>query len=342
MPRRRQNDRSESPPRRQGSFLRVSRAAMGGQFEVFLNAGQYDEATEAALAALDEVQRIEEQLSIFRATSQINRVNHLAADGPVPVDDELFDLLALAVRLHGQTAGTLDVTTGPLSDAWGFSRREGKLPTQRQIDVAMTRVGCDKLELDAERHTVRFQVPGMRINLGAIGKGHALDRCAAVLEARGIGHFMVHGGQSSVVARGASCDDVGSGEASGWIVGVHDPSRHGRRLAEIRLRDRALGTSGSEKQFFRHQGRRLSHVLDPRTGWPAEGLLSATVSAPTAVLADALSTALFVMGPDEAVAFCEARNDLAAFLVEAKGNRIATRATGFTPGDLIEQSVSHP
>ncbi|MBN2215995.1 MAG: FAD:protein FMN transferase [Pirellulales bacterium] len=334
MPRRRQNDRSESPLQREGSFLRVSRAAMGGQFEVFLNAGQYDEATEAALAALDEVQRIEERLSIFRITSEINCVNHLAADGPVPVDAELFDLLALAVRLHGETGGALDVTSGPLSDSWGFSCREGKLPTQRQIDVAMTRVGCDKLELDAKRHTVRFRVPGMKINLGAIGKGHALDRCAAVLEARGIGHFMVHGGQSSVVARGAPCD-VGSGETPGWIVGVHDPSRHGRRLAEIRLRDRALGTSGSEKQFFRHKGRRLSHVLDPRTGWPAEGLLSATVSAPTAVLADALSTALFVMGPDEAIAFCQTQNDLAAFLVEPKGSRIETRATGFTLGDLL-------
>jgi len=313
---------------------------MGDRFEVFFNAGQYPEATEAALAALDEVDRLEEQLSVYRTASEVSRINQLAASEPVSVETGLFDLLALAVRLHTETGGALDVTTGPLSEVWGFSRRGGQLPNQQQLDEAMARVGSDKLELDAENQTVRFRVPGMKINLGAIGKGYALDRCAELLEARGIRDFMIHGGQSSIVARGWSHEVVPAAApptASGWIVGIHDPSRHTRRLAEIRLADRALGTSGSEKQFFRHQDRRLSHVLDPRTGWPAQGLLSATVAAPTATLADALATALFVMGADEAIAFCATRDDLAAFLVEAKGNRVETHTTGFGPGELLGQ-----
>lgn len=319
-------------------FLRVSRAAMAGEFEVFFNAGQYAHATEAAVAALDEVDRLEEQLSVFRPASAVSRINLLAGEGPVAVDAELFELLQLAVRLWRETNGALDITAGPLSDAWGFSRRRPEAPDRRQLDEALAMVGCDKLELDAEDRTVRFRVPGMKINLGAIGKGYALDRCAARLEAEGIENFMVHGGQSSVVARGSSAASEPGGKGpddpAGWIVGVHDPVCRRGRLGEIRLRDRAIGTSGSEKQFFRHQGRRLSHILDPRTGWPAEGLLSATVVAPTAALADGISTALFVMGPEKAIAWCEAREDVGAFLVAPRRGGMEIRTIGFAPGEL--------
>jgi thiamine biosynthesis lipoprotein len=310
---------------------------MAAEFEVFFNAGEYPEATEAAVAALDEVDRLEERLSVYRGASEVSRINALAADGPVAVEPDLFELVELAVRLWSETDGALDITAGPLSDVWGFSRRQAEVPSQRQLDEARARVGCDKLVLDAENRTVRFRVPGMKINLGAIGKGYALDCCAARLEAQGIANFMVHGGQSSVVARGSSRAGAPANAAAapaGWIVGMHNPTRRAGRLAEIRLHDRALGTSGSEKQFFRHQGRRLSHVLDPRTGWPAEGVLSATVAAPTAALADAISTALFVMGPDRAIAWCEARKELAAILVLPKRNGVEMRSTGFAPGEL--------
>ena len=317
-------------------FLRIERPAMGGHFEVFLNAGQYDHGTEAALAALDEVDRLEQLLSFFRATSQIGQINQLAADGPVSVDPDVFELLQWAVGLNHETDGALDITAGPLSEVWGFSRREGKIPDQQQLDEALTRVGCDKLELDAENQTVRFTVPGMQINLGAIGKGYALDRASAILMDQGIEHFMIHGGQSSIVAQGSAL--TADGRSTGWTVGVHDPTRHDRRLAEIRLFDRAIGTSGSEKQFFRYQGRRLGHVLDPRTGWPAEGLLSATVVAPTAALADGLSTALFVLGEEKGTALCDCRGDVAVLLVDTKGNHIECKHFGPERGALVSYS----
>jgi len=328
---------ADEPMDCEGCFLRASRKAMAAEFEIFFNAGQYPQATEAALVALDEVERLEAQLSFYRATSEVSRINRRAASEPVEVEAELFDLLRLAVELHAQTDGALDVTAGPLSEAWGFARRQGTIPGQQQLDEAMARVGCDKLELDEKSRTVRFRAPGMQINLGAIGKGHALDRCAALLEAQGIDDFMIHGSQSSVLARGSIqpvAPPRGANDLADWIVGVHDPLRHDRRLAEIRLRDRALGTSGSQKQFFYHQGRRLSHVLDPRTGRPAEGLLSATVVAPTAALADGLSTALFVMGREKAMAFCETHDELAVFLVQSAGNRVEVLSSGFSPGEL--------
>lgn len=321
----------------ESSLLRVGRKAMAAEFELFFNAGQYPEATEAALAALDEVDRLEDQLSYFRATSEVSRINQLAQAEPLPVDAQLFELLQLAVRLHAETDGALDVTAGPLSEVWGFSRREGTIPTSEQLDEARSRVGSDKLELDPNGQTVRFGVAGMRVNLGAIGKGYALDRCAALLAERGIDDYMIHAGQSSVLARGSRARSASGPDAKrpgGWTVGVHDPTRHGRRLAEIRLSDRALATSGSEKQFFRHKGRRYSHILDPRTGQPADGLLSATVVAPNALLADGLSTALFVLGADRAMAYCEARPELAVVLVRGEGSRVEVLSSGFAPGEL--------
>jgi thiamine biosynthesis lipoprotein len=154
----------------------------------------------------------------------------------------------------------------------------------------------------------------MELNLGSIGKGYALDRASERLLAAGVGDFLLHGGQSSVLARGSRQ----SGTArDGWTVGIHDPLRRGRRIGQLRLRDRALGTSGSANQSFRHHGRRYAHILDPRTGWPAEGVWSATVLAPTAAEADALSTAFYVMGADAAFRYCRARPDLAAVLVSS-------------------------
>jgi len=167
--------------------------------------------------------------------------------------------------------------------------------------------------------------------LGSIGKGYALDRCAERMVEEDIHDFMIHGGQSSVLARGATAGDP----LGGWLVGVHHPLRHRKRLAEIRLRDRALATSGSEKQFFRYRGRRLSHILDPRTGRPAEGLLSVTVLAPTAVLADGLSTAFFVMGAEPTMAYCEARPELGVLLVRAgRGDRVDVLSVGLEDRDV--------
>ncbi len=298
----------------------VSRRAMACHFEVFLNAGQYEQGTEASLEALDLVEALEDQMSVFRRESEISRLNRLAAEAPVEVEPRLFELLELALELHKGTGGAFDVTSGPLWKAWGFARRAGRVPDQRELAEAMRKVGSDLVELDGEQMTVRFRQPGVELNLGSIGKGYALDRCRELLTGAGVDDFLLHGGQSSVLARGSRLPlDQAASESVpfGWSVGVRHPTRRGKRLAELRLHDRALGTSGTRTQYFRHQGRRYGHILDPRTGQPADGLLSATVVAPSAAEADALSTAFYVMGAVAALDYCQTRPLLAAVLVSA-------------------------
>lgn len=322
-----------------GYLLHVSREAMACQFEVFFQAGKYANATEAALEALDLVDALEADLSFFRPTSLISRLNLVAADGPVEIDASLFDLLELTLHLSEETDGALDITSAPLWEAWGFARRQGEIPNPAQLAEARKLVGRELVKLDPRRRTVALAKPGVRLNLGAIGKGYALDRAAETLAGWEIGDYLFHGGQSSVLARGSGggTDATATdGRSAGWIVGVPDPLRPARRLAEIRLRDRALGTSGSTMQYFRHRGRRYGHILDPRTGQPADGVLSVTVVAPTATLADGLSTAMFVMGPESAREFCSSRPELAAlFACPAKrAGEVEIHSMGFGEDEL--------
>jgi thiamine biosynthesis lipoprotein len=292
---------------------------MACDFEVCFNAGQYEADTATALKALDLVEELEDQMSVFRETSEISSINRTAANESVPVEPGLFGLLELAVQLYDETGGALDMTSAPLWKAWGFARRAGGIPSEEELAAALECVGSDLVQLNGAEKSIRFLKPGVELNLGSIGKGHALDQAAEVLVAEGIEDFLIHGGHSSVLARGSRMEAASAAavdaSASGWVVGLQHPLRRGVRLVEIRLRDRALATSSSGVQYFRHQGKRYGHVLDPRTGWPAEGVLSATALAPTAAVADALSTAFYVMGADAVRQYCQARPELAAILI---------------------------
>jgi thiamine biosynthesis lipoprotein len=302
----------ELPEPASGNYLlRLSRRAMACQFEFFFNAGQYAGATEAGLSAFDMVDQLEDQLSVFREHSEISRLNRHAGDEPIVVEPRLFGLLEGALAIHAATAGAYDVTVGPLSRLWGFTRRAGAVPDAHELAAARALVGSQALELDASLHAARLANPGMEINLGSIGKGYTLDRCAQLLTEAGIDDFLLHGGNSSVLARGAH---MALSPLEGWRVGLRDPLRPDRRVGQLRLNDRALATSGSGTQFFMHEGRRYGHILDPRTGWPAQGVFSTSVLAPTAAEADALSTAFYVLGPDGTRAFCDRRPDVAAVM----------------------------
>lgn len=329
---------ADSPSRpalpRDNYVLHVGRRAMACQFEVYFNAGQYAQAAEAAFEALDLVEELEAQLSVYRADSELSDINRRAAAGEVPVERRLFALLEYAVDLHRQTDGAYDITSGALSTAWGFARRAGAVPNDDELAAALANVGSQHVQLAPERRKVRFERAGVSLNLGSVGKGYTLDRCAELLEEREVGDYLLHGGQSSVLARGfrQTADAAGRG----WPVGIAHPLRPERRLAQVWLADRALGTSGSGVQYFHYRGRRLGHILDPRTGWPAEGVLSTTVLAPTAQQADALSTALFILGPERGLEFCRARPELAALWVCPRpgGNDIELVQTGFDAGGL--------
>ncbi|HEY2841521.1 MAG TPA: FAD:protein FMN transferase [Pirellulales bacterium] len=324
-------------PGEEAYLVQLSRPAMACRFEITLNAGQHDEGSEAALAALDLIEELESQLTVYRDTSEVARINQSATESPVQIEQRLFELLQTAQRLSAETGGAFDVTSGPLTKIWGFYRRNGAIPAACELSTAMQSVGSDQLEFDAAERTVHFLRRGMELNLGAIGKGYALDRAAETMAAAAVENFLIHGGQSSVLARGSR----GLSANGGWSVGIGHPLNPERRLAEVWLRDRALATSGASHQFFRHQGKRYGHILDPRTGWPAEGVLSSTVLAPTAAEADALSTAFYALGVTEAQAWLRGRPEIGALLVHPSPDRSSIEITvcGLTENDWRLTSI---
>jgi FAD:protein FMN transferase len=281
-----------------GHWIRLHRAAMACRFEILLD-GADVAGVPAAREALDEADRLEAALTVFRDTSEISRVNRTAGEGAAEVDADLFALLALCRDLHDRTEGAFDVTSTPLSRCWGFLRREGRLPTAEEIAEARGRVGMPQVALDARARTVRFQRPGMELNLGSIGKGYALDRMAGLMRARGVAHALLSAGGSSAVAIG--------GRGAGWAVDLCSRRLGPRPLARLTLRDGALATSGAGEQFFEVEGRRYGHVIDPRTGWPATGVTSVSVVTAEGARSDALSTAFLVGGLELARRYCAAQ-----------------------------------
>jgi thiamine biosynthesis lipoprotein len=305
-------------------LVRYGRQAMASDFQLHLVAGRDDHGPEAALAALDVVDEIETQLTVYRETSEVLDINRRAALEPVPVEPRLFELLRRSLELSRATGGAYDITSGPLSRVWGFTRRQGRVPDEAERTAALDFVGYERVELDDAAQTVRFTQPGVEINLNSIGKGYALDRAAEVLRDFQVHDFLWHGGQSSVLTGGAPQRRADGEPAGAWVVGVGHPLRPERRLAEVVVGDRAVGTSGAGFQFFRHEGKRYGHILDPRTGMPAEGVFSVTVVAPTAAEADALSTAFYVLGCEGAERYCAARPEIGFLMLmpNAGGNAV--------------------
>jgi thiamine biosynthesis lipoprotein len=201
--------------------------------------------------------------------------------------------------------------------AWGFFRGPRRVPAEFELRTARAASGCHAVVFDQSRRSVAFRHPGVEFNLGAIGKGYAVDRAIHLIRTRfGITQALMQGGGSSIRALGFP-----PAEPRGWPIDLGDPCRPGRTVARVWLRDRAVGTSGADHQFFVQDGRRYGHVLDPRTGVPACVLLGASALARTAVEADALSTAFFVMGLEATRRFCAIHPATAAVLVAAEPGR---------------------
>jgi len=306
------------------TWLRVHRVAMACRFEVLLS-GEDRRHTAAAHEALGEADRLDAAWSIFRDTSEVAAINRHAADHPVLASPELFALLQRADVLWRDTGGTFDITTAPLSRCWGFLARDGRVPDADAIDRARACVGMDRVALDADARTVRFTSPGVELNLGAIGKGAAVDAMAARLAANGVRHALVSAAGSSVRAVG--------GRDGGFAVDLTSPLVDRPRLARLRLRHGALGTSGNGLQHVVHDGRRYGHVIDPRTGWPADGVVSASVVAPDAATADALSTAVLIGGRALAEAWC-ARHPGTLVIITTEDRQ--TVCVGRSPAAIVE------
>jgi thiamine biosynthesis lipoprotein len=286
------------------SLLSVSRRAMNVEFEILFPRLQFPQGTGAAIDALDEVERLERVLSVFLIDSRVRYINLVANNERVKIDDELFELITRCQEISKQTDGAVDITSGVLWKLWGFARGKGVIPREGEIEEALKSVGYESLIIDPINRTVCFGCSLMELNFGCVGKGFAIDVASRCLLDFGVDRFLFHGGLSSIFVSG-----------DGWRLGVSDPLRAGNRLAEVVLSNVAISTSSSQKQFFRHGGRRYSHLIDPRTGYPSEGVFSVTVIAETGLLAELLSTAFFVMGFDKAEEYQKSHPEISALFV---------------------------
>ena len=313
--------------------------SMGSAFAIVA----YDDGTHGAAAvpraleaALDEVDRIDRLMSHYKPDSPLSRLNREAAQGPVRVDRELFDLLAECLRYSRESDGAFDVTVGPLMKVWGFFRGEGRLPADEEIAAVRERVGYRHVILDEENQTVRFARPGLELDLGGIAKGYAVDRAVAVLRTHGVLAALVSAGGSTTYGMGAP-----PGERA-WSVSVSDPVRTSRTALTVALRDRALSVSGSYEKSFEVDGLRYSHIMDPRTGRPVQGVLSVAVVAPTGTAGDALDNLLFVAGVEKGRSAVAQRPGTQAYFFLADGERGWRMETAGTAGGADVSGTALP
>jgi FAD:protein FMN transferase len=296
--------------------------AMATRFELVLHGENTTRLRAAGEAALKEVERLEAHLSLYRPTSEIARVNALAARQPVRVSPSVFRLLQHARQLQGESGGAFDITVAPLVRCWGFMHGAGRVPEPAEIEAARSRAGMAHVMLDEENYSVRFDQEGVMIDLGAIGKGHAIDCAAETLREAGVTSALLHGGTSTVYGLGAPPG------AEGWKIAIAPaPDQPPHQIAVV-LRDNALSVSAVWGRSFVAGGKKYGHVIDPRTGWPVNNAVQAVVALSSATETDALSTALLVVGLEGHEAISRLRPDMRTVVVAPAEQDFRVKARG--------------
>jgi len=291
-------------------LYRQSRYAMGSICEIRLWCCSAGEAHHAFAIGFGEIDRIEQVFSAYRNESELALVNRNAGRVPVQVSDEFFDLTRYAVRSWRQYGGSVDVTVGPLMRAWGYREGEPRMPSRTELLEAQELVGGSKLSLDRRMRTVRFLRQGMQLDFGGLAKGHAAKRVARVLQKQGVSAALVNLGGSSLCASEVvsattvqnRCNETGMALGE-WLIGVIHPGDARRSPVSLRLKPGwSISTSGTSERQFEVGGRTLSHILDPRTGWPLSGLRSVTAVARSGRRSEVLSKHLLLLPPREGTA----------------------------------------
>ena len=298
--------------------LRRARLAMGTKLEIAVCAEDEERAGQAIEAAFAEVDRLERILSTFLEDSETSKLNRGAGGELQPVSPELLDLLARCRALTAASGGAFDATVGPLVAAWRRAAESGSPPGEAELAAARAACGPGVVETDPEHGRARLARAGAALDFGAIGKGYALDRAAVALEDRGVHRALLDfGGQLLAL-------DPPPGEA-GWRVDLRDARKAGTIRSSIRLVRASISTTADYERGLEIDGRRFSHIVDPRTGRPVEGMLGASVVCASATEADALSTALYVLGPKAGAELARTRN-APALLVPAEGAEVLDEA----------------
>ena len=296
----------------------VARNAMATRFEIVLFGKDATSLRAAGEEALNEIERLEAQLSLYRPSSEIANINARAARGAVHVAPSLFRLLEHAKRLSQETGGAFDLTVAPLMRAWGLMGGKGKVPTRSELADARACVGMHLIELDPKNFTIRFAHHGLMLDLGAIGKGYAIDQAVETLREAGVSKALVHGGTSTAYGLGGP-----------WKIGIESEKED--PVALVELEDTALSVSAAWGKSFSIGKKTYGHVIDPRTGRPVQRALLAAVILPSATETDALSTALLILGKTKFNQVTQLRPGMRALVVDSH-QKIAT--TGIVPHPL--------
>jgi thiamine biosynthesis lipoprotein len=288
---------------------RLEEPLMGTEVSVELWHEDDAEGMAAARAAMAEYHRINELMSTYREDSEISQLNREAANGPFTVGQELFDLVDGALPRARRSGGCFDITY----DSVGFmyDLRAGIVPSDDERRRRLPLIDYRAVELDAHTRSIRYHQPGMRINLGGIAKGYAVERGAQILRGRGVRHAHLNAGGDSRV--------VGDRHGQPWMIGVRNPRERDAVVARLPLVDEAISTAGDYERFFDRDGVRYHHILDPSTGLPSSGVHSVTVIGPDATMTDGLDTAIFVMGVQRGMALIAALPEYEAIIVDDSG-----------------------
>jgi thiamine biosynthesis lipoprotein len=270
--------------------LESSADAMGSTYSLVLYGQDRARLEMASEDAFEEVRRLDRLLSNYRPESEWSQVNRYAAERPVKVSAELFHLLSDCVEYSRQSEGAFDISVGPLMKVWGFYKGSGHLPQRAEVLEGLKKVGYRNILLDASNKTVRFAREGVELDPGGIGKGYAVDRMVDILRRDGIGSALVSASGSSIYALGAP-----PGEA-GWKVRIRDPKDEAKTVTEVTLKNESMSTSGSYEKFFWAEGKIYSHIMDPRTGYPSTGMLSASVITPLTLDSEAWTKPYYING----------------------------------------------
>jgi thiamine biosynthesis lipoprotein len=294
---------------------------MGTRVSVELWADDEMHGRELVADVMEDYRRIDRAMSTYKPDSEISLVNAHAATEAVSISEELFSLLERSVALSAASHGAFDITYESVGYLYDF--RAGVRPTDEEISERLAAIDYRHIVLDRERRTVRFTTPGVRINLGGIAKGYAVQHGADYLRSRGVEHALLNAGGDTRV--------IGDRRGQPWIVGIRHPRQEDEVITRLPIVDESISTSGDYERFFEEDGRRYHHIINPATGRPTEGVLTVTVIGPDGTLTDGLDTAIFVLGAEEGLKLMESYPDYEAIIVDSAGK------ISYTPGLIAPQ-----
>jgi thiamine biosynthesis lipoprotein len=311
-------------------------AVMGTILTVTIYDMPQDRADAAIEAVFQEMNRLNTLMSLWDDKSSLSRLNRAASSDWAVADPEIYALLKDSLRYSRLTDGAFDVTAGPLVRLWGFLRRNHRrLPTSDELAEATARCGYLKVETDDSRKAVRFSADSMEIDFGGIAKGYAVDSAVKLLRERGVTSALVNLGGNSL--------SIGTPPGRpAWRLAVRDPRSAEGTIGVLELKESGVAGSGQYENYFEVDGKRYGHIIDPRTGYPVEGVLGTTIVAPDAITADILSTAVFVLGPDKGPAFTKSQKGIRGIVIlpRADGGLLIKISAALKPSFQLDASVT--